>query len=72
MINQERTGRKLDAKAEAASDCALALRMAPLFGMGSQDREAYRDEVKRISDDLIQGATDADATARAYAELYRD
>jgi hypothetical protein len=40
--------------------------------MGSQDREAYRDEVKRISDDLIQGATDADATARAYAELYRD
>lgn len=58
------------AKAMAAADCASSVRNAPLFGTNIKDAQAYRDEVKRISDDLTWDAEDAAGAAEILRRPY--
>jgi hypothetical protein len=53
------------AKAVAAADCASSVRMTVAIGIpeGVKNVQAYRDEVKRIGDDLTWDAQDAQIAA---------
>ena len=73
-MNHEQTYDVAYAKAMAAADCASSIRMTVILGggvaEGVKDVKAYRDELRRLADDLTQQAVDADVAAQAYAERY--
>lgn len=65
-MSRERIYNSACAGAHAAADCAASVRIMLGRGVpaGVTDEKAYRDEVRRIGDDLTQAAVDQDLEAK--------